>query len=114
MPVLSHVQEIRQNATQKEQIQLLFQGCEAGDLEAVRRIVSENKKSSEDYNTLYTNKPDAQISWLLNAQCDTYWTPVMFAARYGHLKIVQYLVNEGAAIDHANTFYNPLHAACFG
>ena len=38
----------------------------------------------------------------------------MFAARYGHLKIVQYLVNEGAAIDHANTFYNPLHAACFG
>ena len=67
MPVLSHVQEIRQNASQKEQIQLLFQGCEAGDLEAVKKIVSENKKSSEEYNTLYTTKPDAQISWLLNA-----------------------------------------------
>ena len=38
----------------------------------------------------------------------------MFAARYGHLNIVKYLVSEGAAIEHANLYYNPLHAACFG
>ena len=63
---------------------------------------------------MYTLNPRADIKWLLDAQCDTYWTPIMFAARYGHLKIVQYLAQQGAQIEHSSTFYNSLHAACFG
>ena len=83
-------------------------------MEMVRSIVQGNKQAAEEYDKMYTLNKTPDLGWLLNAQCDTYWTPIMFAARYGHLQIVKYLVSEGAAIDHANTFYNPLHAACFG
>ena len=37
----------------------------------------------------------------------------MFAARYGHLSIVNYLASLGARLENSTT-YNPLHAACFG
>ena len=37
----------------------------------------------------------------------------MFAARYGHIKVVQYLAEQGAELEPTTT-YNPLHAACFG
>jgi hypothetical protein len=37
----------------------------------------------------------------------------MFAARYGHLPIVEYLANKGAKLENPST-YNALHAACFG
>ena len=53
------------------------------------------------------------MKWLLDAQCDTLWTPVMFAARYGHLTIVKYLSTKGAKLELTST-YNSLHAACFG
>ena len=57
------------------------------------------------------NKPS--IKWLIDAQCDTHWTPIMFAARYGHLPIVKYLASLGARLENMTT-YGPLHAACFG
>lgn len=37
----------------------------------------------------------------------------MFAARYGHLRIVKYMAEKGARLENQST-YNPLHTACFG
>ena len=84
----------------------------------VKEIVEANKDSDHEWNSGGYNSNDNEvknstIDWLLNAQCDTYWTPIMFAARYGHLSVVKYLAGEGAKLEPTST-YNPLHAACFG
>jgi len=115
MPILSYVQQTELEKAQKQQQQLLFSACERGDLEAVIRIVNANKEANAQWNSL-NGHPESKndIKWLLDAQCDTSWTPIMFSARYGHLEIVKYLAKQGAQIEHSTTYYNSLHTACFG
>jgi ankyrin repeat protein len=36
---------------------------------------------------------------LRNCQASNQWTPVMFAARYGQLKILKYLIEKGCDIE---------------
>ena len=94
MPVLSYIQQTDFEKAQKVQQQILFSACEKGDIEAVTQIVESNKKASKEWN-VKNGFPavKADIKWLLDAQCDTSWTPIMFAARYGHLPVVQYLAS---------------------
>ena len=40
------------------------------------------------------------------------WTPVMFAARYGHKDILQYLHQKGAILER-DRGYCAIHAACY-
>jgi ankyrin repeat protein len=81
----------------------------------VTKIIEENKKSVQEWN-LQNGKYNApiDIKWLVDAQCDIYWTPIMFAARYGHVDIVKYLISQNAMIEHSSNYYNALHTACFG
>ena len=116
MPVQSYIQQTQLNDARKVQQQLLFIACEKGDLEEVKRIVDANEKAGDEWNgggfhNGHYNEPN--LKWLLDTQCDTYWTPIMFAARYGHLPIVKYLAEKGAKLELTST-YNSLHAACFG
>lgn len=41
------------------------------------------------------------------------WTPVMFACRYGHKDIVQFLHQKGAVLER-DRGYCAIHAACYG
>ena len=115
---------------------MLFRACECGDLAEVKSIIETNQKAGDAWNTVESGfnkseiliapnqshtksngsegvEPKPSIKWLVDAQCDTHWTPIMFAARYGHLAIVKYLASLDARLEN-NTTYNPLHAACFG
>ena len=112
MPILSYIEKTKLEQYKKEQQNLLFNACERGDLEEVKKIVENNRRTNEDWSG-DALKIRADVKWLIDAQCDTCWTPIMFAARYGHLSIVEYLAQQGAILEHSST-YNPLHAACFG
>jgi hypothetical protein len=94
MPVSSYIQQTQLEQARKVQIGLLFNACELGDYDEVFKIVEANEAAGDEWNAGgYHNGIESQpsLSWLLDAQCDTLWTPVMFAARYGHLQIVKYL-----------------------
>ena len=88
-------------------------------MDRVKEIVEANKAAGKEWNLGGYNCPEPgapepnPIGWLLNCQCETFWTPIMFSARYGHIKVVQYLAEQGAELEPTTT-YNPLHAACFG
>lgn len=44
-----------------------------------------------------------------------YWSPLMYAARYGHVRIVDYLLSKGAELDTTNTYGDTaLMLASFG
>jgi len=66
----------------------LFVAIERGDMEEVEQIIK--------------RFPD-----LINFKAPNTWTPILFATRYGHLRLVRFLVENGANIDQRN----PLHAA---
>lgn len=102
MPVLSYIQAQELDRAKKNQQQLLLQACEKGDLEDVRNIIETNKKAFADWNMHNGGSGKVDLKWLIDAQCDIYWTPIMIAARYGHLPIVQYLIQEGAVFEHSN------------
>ena len=78
----------------KELVDEMFLAVERGELDYVQRLV-------EGYE------------WLLDYPIESGWTPLMFACRFGNLKIVTFLIEQGAQTqgDHG---YQPLHAACFG
>ena len=100
----------------KVQQGLLFNSCEKGDIEEVKEIVESNKAAGEDWNHggfHNGRRKEASISWLIDAKCETYWTPILFAARNGHLAVVEYLAGQGAKLESTST-YNAIHAACFG
>ena len=82
----------------------------------MKRIIEANENAGDEWNGGGFNNGHYQepsLKWLLDTQCDTYWTPIMFAARYGHLAIVKILAQKGAKLELTST-YNSLHAACFG
>jgi len=68
----------------------IFLAIERGDLQHVDQILQ-----------MY---PD-----LVNLRASNSWSPVMFAARFGHLETVKLLVDYGANLEQRN----PLHAAAF-
>jgi ankyrin repeat protein len=41
------------------------------------------------------------------------WPPVLFAARYGHKDILEFLHKKGANLEFERG-YNALHVACYG
>ena len=50
MPVLSYCELKKIDELRKIQQNLLFNACEKGDLEMVKKIVEENKKAGDDWN----------------------------------------------------------------
>ena len=95
---MSTIKQAAIDEARTAQKELLFQACEYGDLDRVKEIIEANKAAGDDwnyfdqrdryaYNMSDSQKPNP-ISWLLNCQCETFWTPIMFAARYGHTKVV--------------------------
>ena len=96
MSVISFNQCADMNKARKKQQLLLINACEKGDLEEVKKIIQFNKDVGKKWNEWnyggFRNgvyiKPS--ITWLIDVenQPDTSWTPIMFAARYGHKNIV--------------------------
>ena len=72
----------------------LHDACEVGDFDAVTRLLNDGA----DFNEV-------------NSQDDT---PVCLACQYGHLKIVNTLLDRGASIESSNPYYSLLHHACMG
>jgi ankyrin repeat protein len=62
---------------------IIWDAAEAGDLAEVQRLVGHDPR-------------------LLNAQDPHAWTPLMWASRGGHMGVVRWLVDQGAALDVRN------------
>ena len=95
---------------------MLFVACERGNLEEVKRIIKVNQDAGDEWNNGgfvdgQYQKPN--LKWLLDEQSDIGLTPIMFAARHGHIDIVEYLDKLGASLK-LNYNYDTLHMACFG
>jgi uncharacterized protein len=76
----------------------LFEACAAGELERVERLVAEDRAA-------------------VNSHGGDGWTPLHLAAFFGHLKIAELLLAEGADVSARSTNGNgntPLHAALAG
>ena len=80
--------------TAKELKEQLFVAIEGGNLDLVRDIIDEYPE-------------------LLEARSQLQWTPVMFACRYGHVEILEYLHKKGAQLEFERG-YSCLHVACYG
>ncbi len=72
----------------------MFLAIESGELSLVKDIIE-----------MY---PD-----MLEARSQLGWSPAMFACRYGHLSILEYLHKKGAQLEFERG-YNCLHVACYG
>jgi hypothetical protein len=57
MPILSYYESKKLDQLRKIQQNLLFNACEKGDVEMVKKIVEENKKAGDDWN-MVAIRPD--------------------------------------------------------
>jgi uncharacterized protein len=76
----------------------IFEACAAGEMERVERLVADDRTA-------------------MNRQSADGWTPLHLAAFFGHMKIAELLLAEGADVSARSTNTNgntPLHAALAG
>src|ERR1700722_11763133 len=87
----------------KESIDLndFHSACTIGDFENVKRMIQAAKERSID---------------IVNTKNEKELSPLHLACRYGHLKVVQFLVESGAKLDEKNgpLESTALHIASFG
>jgi ankyrin repeat protein len=46
----------------------------------------------------------------VNLRASNMWTPILFAARFGHVELVKILAQKGAKLEDRN----PIQVACYG
>ena len=76
-----------------EIIEKIFIEIELGNLETVSHLIDEYPEYIDAYST-------------------NNWTPVMMAARYGHLDIVKFLISRGCSLENKKGNYEIMHTAC--
>ena len=69
----------------------LFVAIERGDTQEVSEILSRYPE-------------------FVNLRASNMWTPILFAARFGHVDLVKLLVQKGASLKDRN----PIQVACYG
>jgi hypothetical protein len=85
----------------------VWRAAKAGDLGEVQRLVG------HDPGLLNARDVRRSDSWTRKARSGAGWTPLMFASAEGHLGVVQWLVDKGAAVnERENRGYTAVYLAC--